>query len=187
MVATIPIRFVRNSELYKLVEQGLIKPGSSKKAILPSGNNITLEYVKNDGVAKALEESAKYGMKIEPKPENYIRKTIVSSEGHKIVSRHDVVDGGTRLNSIAEECPNGTIEHVYLNDGKNGGHIWSNGMWDSGICWGFDGNVTHPKSVSTSIHIPPFKNEESVDAFKAATDYIRGRGSLENYKAQMVK
>ena len=187
MVVNIPRKLARNSEMYKLVEKNILKPGETARAALPSGNTVTLNYVKNDGVQKALEESANYGFVVKPKPENYITKTIVNSEGHKVVSKHDVVDGGTRLSSIVEECPNGTIEHVYCNDGKQGGHIWTKGMREDGICWGFNGNITNPKDASTVIHTPPYKNEKSIDAFKAATDYIRGRGSLDAYKAQMAK
>ena len=187
MVVNIPSKLARNSEMYKLVEKKILKPGETARAILPSGNTVTLTYVKNDGVQKALEESANYGVVVQPEPANYITKTIVNSEGHRVVSKHDVVDGGTRLSSIVEECPNGTIEHVYSNDGKQGGHIWSKGMWEDGICWGFNGNITNTKRAATAIHTRPYKNEESIDAFKAATDYIRGRGSLDAYKAQMAK
>lgn len=186
MAVSIPASAVRNSELIKIVKDGVLKPGQVAKATLPSGREVKLIYIKNDGVEKAAKESAQYGFKVEPKPEEYISKSIVNGNGSLVVSRHDIVGDGTRLSSITEHAPKGKINQVYLEDGSKGGHIWTEGAWD-GLVWGFDGNVARPNRASTCLHKPPFKNENSVEAFKAATDFIRGKGSIEAYEAQMAK
>lgn len=184
MSFSIPAKSIRNSELYNLVKTGVLKPGEQKFATLPSGNNVAVKYVKNDGVAKAAEYTKKYGVEFEPEPENYIQKSIYNEKGHLIESKHDVVNGGTRLSSIVEHTPNGKIEHVFTEDGRKGGRAWSN---DKDIAWGYTGNIMHPDSASSCIHRPPYKNDESKDAFKAATEYVRGTGSLDAYNKEMAK
>ena len=176
----------RNSELYKLVKDGVLKPGQVAKAELPSGREIKLIYVKNDGTEKAREMSEMYGFPIKPEPEEYISRSIVNSNGNIVVSKHDIVPDGTRLTEISEHCPKGIISQVFLKDGSRGGHIWTEGP-KLGIVWGYNGNVACPDRVSNCIHKPPYRNENSVEAFKAATDYIRGKGSLEAYNSAVAK
>lgn len=188
MVVKVSPNAVRNSELYKLVKDGVIKPGQACKAKLPSGNEVKVIYIKDDGVLKAAEKNAqfgKYGMHYDPEPEEYLDKSIMNSKGNLIIARHNIVDGKSQLKEIVEYCPRGKVSQVYCKDGSKGGHVWTDGRHD--ICWGFDGLVSTPESVATCIHRPPYRNEYSVDAFRAARDYIRGVGSLDAYKEAMAK
>lgn len=178
MAPLIPLKLARNSNLIQLIKGKLLAPGETKLALLPSGNSIGLQYVKTDGVQKALKESAKYGIPIQPKPEEYIVKRIVNKDGHIIKSIHDVVNGETRLRSIYERTFNGHIEYVKCQDGRQGGHAW---LEPGDAAWGFSGNIAHPQSASSCVRFNKYKNLDSTAAFKALIDFIREKGSIETY------
>lgn len=167
-VASVSPSDVRNSELFNLVKNGVLRMDRPVKAKLPSGRSIEVK-MNTDGT---------------------ITKSFTNAKGHKIDAKFDVVEDGTRLKGIEETTPVGIIDQVFTEDGRIGGHIWTTNSrpWSGDdLVWGYFGTVNNPKSASTCIHRKPFKNEDSIDAFKAAVDYIRGNGSLAAYKAQMAK
>ena len=178
-------RAARNSELIKLIREGILKPGEEAKATLPSGNEIKLVYVRNNGEKTARELSEMYRFHFDPVPEEYINKSIVNAKGNTVISRHDIVGDETKLNQITEHCANGKIEQVHRKDGSKGGHIWTNDSVN--INWGFEGTVANPSRVANCWHENPFKNEHSKEAFKAATDFIRGKSSIEAYETAIAK
>jgi len=114
---SVPTNSVRNSCLFKLVKEGVLKPGQVGKAVLPSGNEVTLNYVKDNGVLKAWEMSEIYRIPIEPVPEEYIEKIIPKADGRLIKSRHDIVGDTTILKYVTEHHPNGKINQLYIKRG----------------------------------------------------------------------
>lgn len=159
---------VRNSKLFDLVKKGVLKMDNPIEAKLPSGRSIEVKMDAN----------------------GIITKSFTNAKGHKIDAKFDVVEDGTRLVNITEKTPVGVIDQVFLKDGRIGGHIWTTNSrpWSGNdLVWGYTGLVNNPTKASTCLHSKPYKNEESIDAFKTAVDYIRGNGSIDTYKAQMAK
>ena len=163
-VTELPISAVKNSKLGKLVQKGVLGKGKPVYATTPKGTIVNIR-MNDDGK---------------------LTKSLLNKKGHIIEAKLD--ENGTRLSSIYEETPVGAIEQVYLKDGRVGGHVWTRGndSWDN-IVWGYRGNINNPADASIVIHKAPFKNEDSIDAFKAAVNYIRGKGSLAAYTEQMAK
>ena len=165
-VTSVPISMMKNSKLSKLHSKGVLGMDKVVKAITPKGIPV-YAYMEKDGT---------------------LTKEFINRKGHHIKANLCIGEKGTSLNSILEETPIGTIEQVYMKDGRVGGHIWTNEANSCGaITWSYLGNVTNPKEASVVVHKPPYKNEESVDAFKTAVDYIRGKGSLAKYTEEMAK
>ena len=165
-VTELPITAVKNSNINKLIQKGILGEGKSIYARTPKGTTVDIR-MNDDGT---------------------LTKRIVNDKNHVFTSKFDVVEGGTRLSSVVENTPIGAIEQVYTKDGKVGGHIWTQNSdpWEC-ITWGYLGNISNPTEASTVIHKLPYKNEDSIDAFKAAVNFIRGKGSLSAYTEQMAK
>ena len=98
-----------------------------------------------------------------------------------IISTHEINGDEAHLTSIEMCYPKGNIEQIYEKDGTSKGRIWTT---DSNVVWNYTGNVQHPNNVSMESN--KLEND-NVEAFKAAINYIRGKGSLEAYKAQITK
>ena len=103
--------------LDNIVKEGILKPGEVGKAKLPSGNEVTLSYIKDPGYREALEMEEIYRVPVKPVPKNYIEKSVVKPNGNIVKSRHDIVDNATVLKLITEHCPDGKINQLYYNLG----------------------------------------------------------------------
>lgn len=154
---------IRNSELYKLVKDGILKPTNPVRAKLPSGRNVTVSINRK---------------------KDTITKSFRNGNGHFIESMHDIMENGTRLDTIKQVTPKGVIIQRYPKDYEVGGLVFSK---DMEIAWGFHGKVNNPTYAGGAACKVPKRNVESKDAFKAAVDYIRGNGSLQAYKEQLRK
>ena len=169
MTYWISTKLARNSELQNLVKKGILKPGEERFANLPSENKIKLEYLINQ-LSNGTHES-KY----------VIKKSILNKDNSFIISTHEINGDEAHLTSIEMCYPKGNIEQIYEKDGTSKGRIWTT---DSNVVWNYTGNVQHPNNVSMESN--KLEND-NVEAFKAAINYIRGKGSLEAYKAQITK
>ena len=169
----ISTELARNSELQNLIKKGILKPGEERFANLPSGNKIKLEYVIKQPINNANQRNA--GV------HKYIKKSILNRDDSFIVSKHAITENKTHLTSIEMYYPKGNIEQIYEKDGTCKGRIRTT---DSNVVWIYTGNVQHPNNVSVESN--ELEND-NVEAFKAAINYIRGKGTLEAYKAQITK
>ena len=169
----ISTKLARNSELQNLIKKGLLRPGEERFANLPSGNKIKLEYVIKQTTNNANQRNV--GV------DKYIKKSILNRDDSFIVSKHAITEDKTHLTSIEMYYPKGNIEQVYEKDGTCKGRIRTT---DSNVVWHYTGNVQSPKTVSMEAN--GFENND-INAFKAAIDYIKGKGTLDAYKAQITK
>ncbi len=169
----ISTKLARNSELQNLIKKGLLRPREERFANLPSGNKIKLEYVIKQPTNNANQPNA--GV------DKYIKKSILNRDDSFIVSKHAITEDKTHLTSIEMYYPKGNIKQFYEKDGTCKGQIRTT---DSNVVWNYTGNVQSPKSVSMEANE---LESNDINAFKAAIDYIKGKGSLEAYKAQITK
>ena len=169
MTYWISTKLARNSELQNLVKKGILRPGEERFANLPSENKIKLEYLINQPSNGTHE------------PIYVIKKSILNKDNSFIISTHEINGDEAHLTSIEMCYPKGNIEQIYEKDGTSKGRIWTT---DSNVVWNYTGNVQHPNNVSMESNELENNN---VEAFKAAINYIRGKGSLEAYKAQITK
>ena len=188
MVETISLNLVRNSNLIKLVKNNILKPGERKVVNLPSGRHIDIEYIKRDSKEVMdrmgiIEQDLIRDKVLPPAPENYIKKTCYNKNGESIDTTVKILENGKTENlGVTITTPIGQIHQIYRPDGRKFGHLYDNNkpriMW-----WHWQGNITSPQSARNE----KVKVSESLDAFRAAVDYIRGKGSLETYRNEMAK
>ena len=68
-----------------------------------------------------------------------ITKSFRNGNGHFIESMHDIMENGTRLDTIKQVTPKGVIIQRYPKDYEVGGLVFSK---DMEIAWGFHGTLS---------------------------------------------
>lgn len=192
MVQTIPLNLTRNSNLIKLVKNNMLKSGESKIATLPNGKPVVgVAHIDKNAIRATLDKTSNFGKEANERyldtiPDNYnvIRKYSYNNKGHLVTSEHEILGNSTQLSKITIQTPRGEIIQQYTSEGTPYGSIRSTSVDD--IIWNYKGNVTdpHPRNL---IGEPKDKTYHSLDAFRAAVDYIKGKGSLETYRNEMAK
>lgn len=167
----ISTKLARNSELQNLIKKGMLRPGEERFVNLPSENKIKLEYVINNPLNNQSNNSI----------DKYIKKSILNRDDGLIISKHKITGDKTQLTSIEMRYPKGNIKQVYENDGTCKGRVQ---VTDSNEVWNYTGNVRQPNSVYLESGE---LGKSNIKAFKAAIDYIKGKGTLDAYKAQITK
>ena len=191
MVQTIPLNSVRNSNLIKLIKKNILKPGEGQIAIHNGKPIVGVTHINKDAVRASLEHTDKFSTEAAkadflnsiPDYYNIIMKYNYGNKGKLITSEHEILENSTRLRKYRMITPNGVIEQRYMPDGSIRGTIW--GPPNEAIIWDYNGNITSP--YPTCITESDNKNSKSLDAFRAAVDYIKGKGSLEAYRKEMAK
>ena len=190
MVQTISLNSVRNSNLIRLIKNNILKPGEGQIAIHNGKPIVGVTHITKNAVRASLEHTDKFSTQAKanflnsiPDDYNIIIKYNYCNKGKLITSEHEVLENSTRLRKYRMETPNGFIEQRYMPDGSISGTIW--GPPNEAIIWDYNGNITSP--YPTCITEPNSKNSKSLDAFRAAVDYIKGKGSLEAYRKEMAK
>lgn len=180
---SVSINSARNSDIYQLIKEGVLTPNSKAKTALKNGKEVIVSYVKNDGAAKAAEESRMLGIRIAPTPQEYITKSFTDNRGNLITTKHDVEPNGLRLAEIVTDGPRGTTYQIHHKNGRIGGHVSSKNDRVPAQ-FGYDGLLAHPNQI-VSCNPVQYKNINT--AFPKAVQYIRGVGSREAYLNEIVK
>lgn len=194
MVQTIPLNLTRNSNLIKLIKNNMLKSGESKIATLPNGKPVVgVAHVDKNAIRTFLDKNSSFNKEanecyLDTIPDNYnvIRKFSYNPKGHLITSEHEIFENRTQLSKITMQTPKGEIVQCYTQEGTPYGHIRTTNVNDIDISWDYKGNITNPRP--RNLHEGPGdKTYQSLDAFRAAVDYIKGKCSLETYRNEMAK